>query len=95
MVSSNKKITDLNLVMELLVSNFNMRDSLICACLYVLDDTVSSWCPSAIWPITANIDSLPYGEMPVEQNKVSFHHNLLKHKSKDMADIFMESSSYR
>lgn len=77
--------------MELLVSNFNIRDSLIFTCLDVLDDTVSSWCSVAIWHITANIDSLPYGEMPVEQNKVSFHHNLLKHKSKDMAD--MESSS--
>lgn len=81
------------MVMELLVSNFNIRDFLIFLCLYVLDDTVSGWCPSAIWCITANIDLLLYGEMPVEQNMVSFHHNLLTHRSKDTADI-MESSSY-
>lgn len=81
------------MVIELLVSNFNIRDSLLFACLYVLDDTVSSWCPSTIWHITTNIDSVPYGEMPVEQNKVSFHHNLLKHRSKDMADI-IKSASY-
>lgn len=63
------------MVMELLVSNFCIGDSFIFACLYVLDDTVSSWCLSAIWHITTNIDLLSYGEMPLEQNKVSFHHN--------------------
>ena len=60
------------------------------ACLYVCNDVVSGWCPCAIWYLTENLDPFPYGEMPVKQSSVSFHHNLLTYRSKSMADL-MES----